>query len=189
MPSSRVLLIGPSPSRVPPSQALEMLRLAELPKLTKCVLTDSKIEPQSVAKTFNIEAGYAADAAQQATFANWSGLQPKPTEQLLDGQEIFAVRTVVERDGPFGYVILQRQAADLTQLWPKLEQEIGDSLYLDLGDGNFVLNLRATGGLTLLDDLWELYRTGAVYGLVSYSFGLALDVAVQASRCSATVEA
>ncbi|MBA3576605.1 MAG: hypothetical protein H0W39_03170 [Sphingomonas sp.] len=186
MPSSRVLLLGPAPSRMPPTQALEMLRPAELPKLTKlprltkCVLTNTKFATGKAAKTFNIEANYEPEPVQLQTLAGWSGLKERSAEQLADGLVLFALRAVIDRDGPFGYVILQRQAADLSQRWPALEEEIGEHLYTDLGDGNTLLNLRGPGGSAFVDALWELHLTGAVYCFDDYSLAATLAVAAQA---------
>lgn len=181
MRSRRILLMGPAPTRAAPVQALEMLRGATLPKLTKCVLTDAKFDTQKAAKTFNIEAGYAPEPAQLQTLAGWSGLHEQAAEQLADGLELFALRAVIQRDGPFGYLILQRNPSDLTQRWPALEEQIGDSLFIDLGDGNLLFNLRCAGGPAFLEALWELYVTGAVYGFEDYSFGAAVGAACEAA--------
>lgn len=164
-----------------PADALEMLRPAELPKLTKCVLTDAKFDTQRVAKTFNIEANYPPEPALLRTLAGWSGLGDEAAERLADGLQIFALRSVVDRDGPFGTVIVQRNPCDFTQRWAALIEQLGDELYLELGKGNVVLNLNA-GSKALLDALWTLYETGAVYGFTGYSFGAALAAAADSVR-------
>jgi hypothetical protein len=163
-----------------PAEALEMLRPAELPKVTKCVLTNAKFDTAKAAKTFNIEANYAADPVRLQTLAAWSGLKERSAEQLADGLELFALRAVIERDGPFGYVILQRHAAELTERWPVLAEEISERLYMDFGSGNLLLNLRSPPGSAIVDALWELYLSGAVYGFTDYSFGTAVAAAAQA---------
>jgi len=180
--SARILLLGPSPDRMPPAEALEMLRPTELPKLTKCVLTDAKFETAKAAKTFNIQANYAAEPEQLRTLAAWSGLKDGAAEQLADGLEIFALRAVIERDGPFGYIVLQRHVADLARRWPAMAEEADEKLYLDLGDGNVLLSLRAPRGSAIVDCLWELYLSGAVYGLIDYSFRAAATAAAQAAE-------
>lgn len=179
MRSARILLLGPSPDRMPSPEALEMLRPAELPKLTKCVLTNAKFETAKAARTFNIEANYEAEPEQLRTLAAWSGLKEDSSEQLADGLELFALRAVIERDGPFGTVILQRNPTDLTERWPAIAEELGEHLYLDLGNGNVLLNLRSPSGSAVVDALWELYLSGAVYGFIDYSFGVAVAAAAQ----------
>lgn len=180
MRSARILLLGPSPSRMAPTEALELLRPTELPKLTKCVLTNAKFETAKAAKTFNIEAGYAAAPVQLQTLAAWSGLKEQAAEQLADGLELFALRAVIERDGPFGYVILQRHPAGLTERWPAIAEQCGEQLYMDLGNGNSLLSLRSPRGSAIVDALWELYFSGAVYGFTDYSFPAAVAAAAQA---------
>jgi hypothetical protein len=163
-----------------PAQALDMLRPPELPKLTKCVLTDSKFDTEKAAKAFNIEANYAPEPAQLQTLAGWSGLKDEAAEQLADGLQLFALRAVIERDGPFGTVIVQRTPADLNQSWLALAEELGDELFLETADGNLLLNLNHPGGHGFLDALWAPYLTGAVYGIADYSFGAALAAAAGA---------
>jgi hypothetical protein len=99
---------------------------------------------------------------------------------LADGLELFALRTIIKRDGPFDFVILQRQASDLAERWPALKDEIGERLYLDLGDEGLLLNLAGPCGSALIDTLWGLHLTGAVYGLDNYSLAAALAVAANA---------
>jgi hypothetical protein len=183
LPSSRILLIGPVPSRIEPADALELLRPADLPKLTKCLLTDAKFDTKRAAKTFNIEADYPPETALLRTLAGWSGLGDDAAEALADGLEVFALRSVVDRDGPFGTVIVQRSPSDFTQRWSALIEQLGNELYLELGQGNVVLNLNA-GSKALLDALWTLYETGAVYGFSDYSFSAALAAAADSVRLS-----
>lgn len=182
MRSSRILLLGPAPSRMAPAEALEMLRPAELPKLTKCVLTNAKFDTAKAAKTFNIDANYGPEPVQLQTLAGWSGLKEGSTDQLADALELFALRAVTARDGPFGYAILQRHATNLTERWPSIAEEVDDQLSLDLGDGNLLLNLRAQAGPAFVDALWQLYLTGAVYGFVEYSFETAVAAAAEAAE-------
>jgi hypothetical protein len=166
---------------MPPEQALEMLRPAEIPGLTKCVLTTAKFDTKKAAKTFNIEANYAREAVELQTLAAWSELGAElSAERLADGLELFALRSIIERDGPFEYVILQRQASALAERWPALKDEIGERLYLDLGNEGLLLNLAGPYGSALIDTLWELHLTGAVYGLENYSLAAALAVAADA---------
>jgi hypothetical protein len=163
-----------------PAKALEMLRPTELPKLTKCVLTNAKFETAKAAKTFNIQANYAAEPERLRTLAASSGRKEGSAEQLADGLELFALRAVIKRDGPFGYVILQRQTADLAGRWPAIVEQAGEQLFVDLGEGNVLLSLRSPRGQAIVDALWELYFSGAVYGFVDYSFHAAVAAAAQA---------
>lgn len=180
MPSSRILLLGPAPSRMLPAEAIEMLRPAELPRVTKCVLTEAKFDTGKAAKTFNIGAKYEREPVELQTLAHWSGLKGGSAEQLDDGLELFALRAVIERDGPFGWLILQRRAADLTPRWPALVKKLGDRLYLDLDDRNVLINLRAADGPTFIEAWWDLHLTGAVYGFEDYREGTAMAAAAQA---------
>ena len=178
MPSSRILLLGPAPNRMPPEQSLDMLRPAQIPGISKCVLTKAKFNTNKLAKTFNIEANYAPEPVQLQTLAAWSGLGAGGSaEQLNDAIELFALRAVFERDGPFDYAILQRQPIDLTERWPALVDELGDKLYLDLGEEALFFNLTAPRGSDFIENLWALHLTGAVYAIEDYSPGAALAVA------------
>lgn len=180
MPSNRILLLGPAPGRMPPEQALEMLRPAQLPSLTKCVLTDTKFDAHKAAKTFNIAANYEPEPVQLWTLASWSGSKGHSAEQYGDGLELFALRSIIKRDGPFGYIILQRKASDLAERWAALPDEIGDRLYMELGDGSLLFNLRAPASSAFIDALWDLHLTGSVYGFEEYSMAAALAAAAQA---------
>lgn len=183
MPDARILLLGPAPNRMAPEQALEMLRPAEIPGLTKCVLTRAKFDTKKAAKTFNIEANYAPEPVELQTLAAWSEVgTAECAEQLNDAMELFALRAVIERDGPFDYVILQRQAFDLAERWPALVDELGEKLYLNLGEEGLLLKLNTPSASDLIDALWELHLTGAVYAMEDYSAGAALALAANAVR-------
>lgn len=165
---------------MPADRALEMLRPVELPGLIKCVLTDAKFDAQKAAKTFNVEANYDAEPVQLWTLAAWSGSDARSAEPYLDALELFALRAIIKRDGPFDYIILQRHVSNWAEGWSSLQKEVNDKLYLDLGDGSLLLNLRAPGGSLFLEIWWELHLTGAVYGFKDYSRAAALAAAAHA---------
>jgi hypothetical protein len=163
-----------------PGDALEMLRRAELPRLTKCVLTEAKFDTKKAAKTFNIGAKYEREPVELQTFAHWSGLKGGSSEQLADGLELFALRAVIEREGPFGWLILQRRPADLTQRWPQLVNDLGDQLFLHFDETNVLINLRAERSAAFLGAWWDLHISGAIYSFDSYSESKAMAVAARA---------
>jgi len=160
-----------------------MLRATDLPKLTKCVLTDAKFDTQKAAKTFNIDADYSPLPPQLQTLGAWAGLPPA-ADAIADAIELYALRAIIERDGPFGYAILQRAAGDIGKQWPALREKIGDRPYLCFEKGNALLNL-GKGNALFLDMMWDLYLSGAVYGFDPYSFEAALGIAAEAMQLNA----
>lgn len=183
MPEPRILLCGPAPSRTEPAKALAMLGATDLPKLTKCVLTDAKFDTQKAAKTFNIDADYSPVPPQLQTLGAWAGLPPT-ADQVADAIELYALRSIIERDGPFGYAILQRGPGDIAKQWPTLREKIADRPFLCFGKGNVLLNLGKPNA-HFLDLMWDLYVSGAAYAIDPYSFEAALGVAAEAMQLDA----
>jgi hypothetical protein len=165
---------------MPPEQALEMLQASGIPGAKLTLLTAAKFDAQKAAKTFNIEANYAVEPLELQTMRAWSGVGPSADERLADGLEVFALRVLDERDGPFDHVVLQRSPAKLGEGWADHLEKAAGRGFLALGAGNFLFRNAARSGGRFTDALWELYVSGALYGRDHYSFELALSIAAEA---------
>lgn len=182
MSEPRVLVCGPSPERMAPAQALEMLRQVTLPHAAKVVVTNGKFDTQKAAKTFNLEAGYPPEPAQLQTLSTWAGLPARSSEQYRDGFDLFALRAVLRRDGPFDYVLLLRARADLEERWAELRDQVEGKLFVTFDDDNVLFDFRDVWTTGFLERAWELYVTGTVYAIDDYSLQAALAAAANAVR-------
>jgi hypothetical protein len=182
LPKPKILLCGPVPSRMPPEQALEMLQASGIPGAKLTLLTAAKFDAQKAAKTFNIEANYAAEPLELQTMSAWSGTGASADERLADGLEVFALCALDERDGPFDYVLLQRSPAKLGEGWAAHLEQVAGRGFVPLGAGNFLFRNAAGSGARFTDALWDLYASGALYARDNYSFELALSIAADALR-------
>lgn len=183
MSEPRVLVCGPSPKTMAPAQALEMLQPVTLPNSTKCVVTNGKFDTQKAAKTFNIEGGHSPEPAQLQTLAAWSGLLPaRLAEQCRDGLDLFALRAVLQRDGPFDYAVLQRGETAVDDCWTELREKVEGKLFVVFDGSSLLFDLRDERSSAFLDRAWEMYVTGTVYAIADYSFEAALSTAADAVR-------
>jgi hypothetical protein len=182
LPEPRILLCGPSPQTMAPPQALDMLKQSALPNSLLCVITNGKFDTGNAAKTFNIDAGYSPEPPRLLTFAAWAGLAARSAEQCTDGHELFALRSVIKRDGPFDYALLQRGPTKIDERWPDLKAKIEGKLFLAVQHRSVLFNLGDERSSDFLQRAWELYSSGAVYGMADYSLKAALSVAAEAVR-------
>lgn len=182
MPEPRILLCGPSPQTMAPQQALEMLRQTKLANALLCVITNGKFDTDKAAKTFNVDAGYSPEPPRLLTLAAWAGLPSRSAEQRVDGHELFALRSVIKRDGPFDYALLQRGPTRIDERWSDLQAKIEGKLFLPVQHRSVLFNLRDDRAPAFLDQAWTFYSSGAVYGMADYSLKAALAVAAEAVR-------
>ena len=182
MPEPRILLCGPSPQTMAPQQALEMLQQEKLANALLCVITNGKFDTRKTAKTFNIDAGYSPEPPRLQTLAAWAGLPSPGAEQCVEGHELFALRSIIKRDGPFDYVLLQRGPTKIAERWSDLQAKIEGKLFLPVQHRSVLFNLRDERAPGFLQQAWELYASGAVYAIADYSLKAALSVAADAVR-------
>jgi hypothetical protein len=182
LPEPRILLCGPSPQTMAPQQALEMLKQATLPNALLCVITNGKFDTDKAAKTFNIDAGYSPEPPRLLTLAAWAGSPARSAEQCVDGHELFALRSVIKRDGPFDYALLQRGPTKIAERWADLKAKIDGKLFLPVQHKSVLFNLHDERSTAFLDHAWALYSSGGVYAMTDYSLKGALAVAAEAVR-------
>lgn len=186
MSDEKLLIVGRALDPEESSATLQMLDSFDWPNATKCVVTIGKLDSRTVAKTVNVEAGYPADPAHLQTLAAWAECPHREDARFRDGYDLFCLRRVLEREHGFDYALLVRDASGLMERWPDLLSRIEDRPFLTLSSnenvGALLLNLRDERAPEFLDCAWELYLSGTVYALPTYSFDEALSAAHQAVR-------
>lgn len=181
MPEPRLLLCGPAPGTMEPADALAIFRQVTLPNTTKYVVTLGKFDTGGSAKTFNIEAGYPAEPPYLETLSAWA-LASDHEERLRDARDIFALRSILQKDEQFDFAALLRTPADLDKLWPELLRDIEGKLFVTFGSANVLFNLSEQRGADTIERLWELHVSGAVYAMEEPSMESALAAAAEAVR-------
>lgn len=161
-----------------------MLRRVELPGAAKFLVTTGKFDAEGVAKGFNVEADYPPEPAYLQTLLRWSETGGFADPRFRDGYDLYCLRRILARSPQFDLAVLLRRDPDgLDEAWPDLCKNVDGQLFLTFGDGgspSLLVDLRDARAPALLDAAWQLYVTGAVYGLDGYSLDRALDIALEA---------
>jgi hypothetical protein len=165
-----------------PADALEMLQQVNLPNTTKVVVTQGKFDTQKAAKTFNLEAGYPPDPPRLHSVAAWAGMPVQSAAQHSDGLDLFALRAVILRDGPFDYAVLLRGRTSFDDRWAELREQVNSRLFVVFQEDVVLFDLRGPLAAAFLDRAWELYVTGTVYAIAGYSLQAGLALAADAVR-------
>ena len=198
MPEERILLCGPALSADECAESLEQLRRVTLPGAAKYVVTATKFDTQRSARTFNpeAEAGYPAEPAYLQTLAAWAEFPYRSDPCFRDAYDVFCMRQIVARHGPFDYAILIRRAGDFENSWPELQSHVDGRLFLtfepDAGESgransaetavqpNLLVRLADARSVAFLEMVSEFYSSGAAYSLTPYSLDRALAAAADA---------
>lgn len=191
MSNPRVLLCRTALNCSEAAAGLEVLRAVQLENATKFLVTTGKFDAENVAVKFNVDAGYPADAAYLQTIAAWAE-QPHSTEpRFRDGYDLFCLRRLLGKHPDFEFAVVLRDRAGFDEWWVESQGETGGELFLALAPAtaengeaapNVVFRLDDDRTSDFLELAWELYATGAVFGMVDYSFDLALETAAEALR-------
>ena len=190
MSEPRILLCGPASNAEESADSLEMLGQVDLPGATKYVVTTGKFDAHKLAKTFNVEADYPTEPARLQTMAGWAEFPDLTRSRCRDGYDLFCLRGILAKEGPFDYAIVLRDARDLEKRWPGLCAQIDGKPYLCFEAGspavseasqgcNVMFNLKEDTAAAVLELAWELYASGNVYAMSPYSLDGALATALE----------
>lgn len=189
MSERRVLLCGPALNADESADRLEMFSQIDLPGATKFVVTTGKFDAQKLARTFNVEADYPAEPACLQTMAGWAEVADRTGPCFRDGYDLFCLRRILAKDNAFEYAVILRDAANLEVRWPELQAQVSGRPYVCFGNGsaassenlsgyNVMFNMQEDSASGCLELAWELYGSGAVYGMSPYSLETALATAL-----------
>lgn len=179
-----ILLCGPALDAAESAASLEMLRQVALPGAAKFLVTTGKFDTEGAAKGFNVEADYPAEPAYLQTLLRWSEAGGLDDPRFRDGYDLYCLRRILARHGPFDFAVLLRgDAASFEASWPELGKHVDGRLYLTFGDEaspSLLVDIQDVRSAAFLDTAWQLYVTGAVYGIDGYALDGALDLALEA---------
>jgi hypothetical protein len=172
--------------------SVELLRNVAVPNASKFVVVTGKFETQE-ARKFNIEADYPAEPAQLQTIAAWAGLSHGPDSRLRDGYDLFCLRSIVKKQGPFSHAVLLRHVRGFEGGWADLAHTLGDKLFMVFGaiesqqtgntpQCNVLFRLDDGHSIAFIEQAFELYSSGTVYAFEDYSFDIALGAAAESLR-------
>ena len=175
-----ILLCGPALDAAESAASLEMLRQVALPGAAKFLVTTGKFDTEGAAKAFNVEADYPAEPAYLQTLLRWSEAGGLDDRRFRDGYDLYCLRRILARHGPFDFAVLLRgDAASLEAGWPELGKEVDGRLFLTFGDEaspSLLVDLQDARAAAFLDTAWRFYVTGAVYGIDGYALDGALGL-------------
>ncbi len=118
------------------------------------------------------------------TLLRWAEGDSLADPRFRDGYDLYCLRRILARHGRFDFaVVLRAGAASFEARWPELRKSVEGRLFLTFDDGSLrslLIDLRDERSAAFLDAAWQLYLTGAVYGIDAYSLDSALRLAVAA---------
>lgn len=181
---STILLCGPALNAAESAASLEKLRALNLPGGAKFLVTTGKFDTEGVAKGVNVEADYPSEPPFLQTLLTWSDAGGLPDPRFRDGYDLYCLRRVLARFQPFEFAVLLRQdAGNLEERWPELRKSVDGHLFLTFGNQSspsLLVDLKDARATAFLESAWQLYITGAIYGLDDYAFDRALGLALTA---------
>lgn len=167
---------------------LDALRRLSIANSSKFLVVTGKFDTRKDAQAFNVEAKYPAETAHLQTVARWADISFGPDPHFRDGYDLFCLRRVLEAQGDFGLALLWRDGMDFTEHWPKLGENIGDSLFLTFGGGkaaggsagpNLLVNMEHPSALSFLSRAVDFFMTGRSFAIEPYSFARSLELAAE----------
>ena len=169
--------------------SVELLRNIDIPNVSKFVVVTGKFDTQE-ARKFNVEADYPAEPAQLQSIAAWAELSRGPDSRLRDGYDLFCLRSILKKHGPFSHAVLLRGACGFERGWDDLARKLGDKLFLVFGEiepeqagddprCNVLFRMNHDQSAALIERAWELYASGAAYAFEDYRFEIALGAAAE----------
>jgi hypothetical protein len=179
-----ILLCGPALDDAESAASLEMLRRVALPGAAKFLVTTGKFDTEGAAKGVNVEANYPAETAYLQTLLRWSETGGLADPRFRDGYDLYCLRRILARHGPFDFaVVLRGDTINLEASWPELRSGVDGRMFLTFGDEaslSLLFDLQDSRASAFLDTAWQLYVTGAVYGIEGYALDRSLDLALEA---------
>lgn len=186
MPEPTILLCGPALDAEESAVSLERLRGVTLPNATKFLVTTGKFDSDGSAKSVNVEADYPAETAYLQTLLRWSGNADLGDPRYRDGYDLYCLQRILARFKKFDYAVVLRAGTEsFQQRWRDLTQAAEGQAFLTFEGGeaphkvNILINLKDGRCRPFMEAAWELFRTGAVYGMQSYSLDAALRIALE----------
>lgn len=167
---------------------LDALRRLSVVNSSKFLVVTGKFETQKDARSFNVEAQYPAETALLQTVARWADAPSWPDPHFRDGYDLFCLRRVLEGQGDFGLALLWRDGMDFAEHWPKLREDLGDSLFLTFGVAqtasgsagpNLLVNLERSGAGSFLSRAVNFFITGRSFAIEPYSLARCLELAAE----------
>lgn len=191
MPEPSILLCGPARDADESAASLALLRTVTLPSAAKYLVTTGKFDGEGEAKTVNVEADYPDDPPHLQTLLRWAEAGNPEDPRYRDAYDLYCLRRILTRSGKADYAVVLREGANRFQeRWPEIQGSLEGRLFLTFDDGavatgsgsrpSLLVNLQDDRSPAFLDAVWELYRTGAIYGMEDYTFEKALTAAVEA---------
>jgi hypothetical protein len=187
-----LLLCGPALDANESAASLDVLRQITLPDAAKFVVATAKFDAQGVAKSVNVQSDYPGEPPYLETLLRWSGTGDLADPRFRDGYDLYCLRRILARQRGFDFAVMLRGgAATFEARWPELQRSVEGRLFLTFDEeggidstaapvSSFLIDLRDERAGAFLDAGWQLYVTGAVYGLTAYSLGGALSIALDA---------
>jgi hypothetical protein len=123
---------------------------------------------------------------------SWAEIGGLSDPRFRDGYDLYCVRRVLGRHGPFDVaVVLRGGAASFESRWPELLKSVEGRLFVTFdGDAaaaltpgvgsNILFDLRDDRAPAFLEAAMQLFLTGSVYGMSDYTLDRALGVALEA---------
>lgn len=193
MSEPSILICGPALNAEESAASLDLLRQITLPNAVKSLVTTGKFDVEGAAKTVNVDADYPAELAHLQSLLSWAEGSGLSDPRFRDGYDLYSLRRVLGRFKGADYAVLLRNgAAAFEERWPTLRDNISGRVFLVFGRSsasqtvnpgkNLLIDLTDERTAAVLDGAWELYATGAVYGMEDYSFDLALSTALAAVK-------
>jgi hypothetical protein len=189
----QILLCGPALDAVESAYSLEMMQSVTLPNVTKYVVVAGKFNVDKSVKAFNVETGYPAEPAHLQTLAARAEVPHRDDPRFRDGYDLFCLRGILAKRGPPDIAVLLRDSLGFDKLWPDLLANAQNKMFLtfsgskpsaavDAARQNILFNLQDENTHNLLDLGWDLYATGAAYGISPYSLDAVFMTAANAQR-------
>jgi hypothetical protein len=195
-----MLLCGPALDTNESAASLDMLRQVTLSNAAKFVVTTAKFDAQDIAKSVNVQADNPREPAYLQTILNWSEIGDLADPRFRDGYDLYCLQRILARQKRFDYAVMLRGSAPATfeARWPELQRAVEGRLFLTLDEEpaidstaarlpTFLIDLRDERVGAFLDAAWQLYLTGAVYGLTAYSLERALSIALDSIELEASL--
>lgn len=201
MSEPRILLCGPALDAEESAASLDMLRQVTFPNAVKFVVTTAKFDAQGVAKCVNVQSDYPAELALLETMLRWSEVGDRGDPRFRDAYDLYCLRRILARHKKgFDYaVVLRGAAANFDERWPELQRSIEGGLFLTFGDASgidgasaqvrsFLVDLGDDRLGAFLEAAWQLFLTGAIYGLANYSLDTAFRIALDSVELGRSVQ-
>jgi len=183
-----VAILAPALDELESTANLMCLRSADLPNGKKFLVTHGKMDVGDPVQALNAAANYPSEPAHLQTLAAWAAVQTRTDPRFRDGHAIYCMRRLLDRQKSFDYLLLLRDGADLGMRWVESRSEADAQLLTTFaGEAsgiNLLLKTSDARSMELLDCLWSLYLSGAVYAISPYSLDAAVEAAKDAHRLS-----